>query len=138
MRVLSLLIRALKVPLPVVETADGVSSYPVRTSLIFLKRCAKAMVEADTKAITLRDNPSLRIPLPSKILLLWGAHNITIAEISHREAQKEQRLNSEFILCFLCLFVAISFCATLWLPYDDKPACPRSRRDAARFPRPYF
>src|ERR1044071_7407817 len=89
MRVLSLLIRALKVPLPVVETADGVSSYPVRLSLIFLKPCAKAIVEADTKAITARDNPSLRIPLPSKILFIakWGAHNITTAEISHTEAQ---------------------------------------------------
>jgi hypothetical protein len=112
----SLLIRALKVPLPVVETADGVSSYPVRNSLIFLKPCARATVEADTKAITAIDTPSLRIPFTSKdsFVAKWGAHNITIAEISHEEAQKSQKLNSGFILCFLCLFVAISFCATLW------------------------
>jgi hypothetical protein len=72
MRVLSLLIRALKVPLPVVETADPVSSYPVRLSLILLKPCAKAIEQIDTEAITARDIPSLRILFPPKILLYWG------------------------------------------------------------------
>jgi hypothetical protein len=67
-----LLIRAEKVPLPVVETADGVSSYPVRTSLILLKPCAKAIEQIDTEAITARDIPSLRIPFSSKILLYSG------------------------------------------------------------------
>jgi hypothetical protein len=73
--------RAVNVPLPVVDTADGVSSYPVRISLIFLKPCASATVEADTRAITAIDVPSLRIPFSSKdsVVLMGGAHNITNA-----------------------------------------------------------
>src|SRR3954462_2983595 len=100
MRVLSLLIRALKVPLPVVETADGVSSYPVRISLILLKPCANAIEQTDTRAITARDNPSLRIPFSSRFLLYGGAHNSTKA--GRKEAQKAQ-MGFSFILCFLCL-----------------------------------
>src|SRR6201991_1668985 len=80
MRDSSLLMRALNVPLPVVETADGVSSYPVRNSLILLKPpCANTIDAADTKATTAIDTTSLRMPFSSKKFELseGGANHIT-------------------------------------------------------------
>jgi len=98
MRELSLLIRALKVPLPVVETADGVSSYPVKISLILLKPWANAIEQTDTRAITARDNPSLRIPFSSKHSVVAGARIIS-------QPQKAQKLFYNHFGFIFVLFV---------------------------------
>jgi hypothetical protein len=108
---LSLLIRALKVPLPVVETADGVSSYPDRISLIFLKPWANAIEQTDTKAITARDNPSLRIPFSSKILFCGARIIPSKTNFSHKKAQKAQKLfGTHFVLFVPFVYLVFSLC----------------------------
>jgi hypothetical protein len=71
--------RAVKVPLPVLEIADGVSSYPVSISLIFLKPWPRTIAVADTRVITAIDPNSLRIPFTSQdyVVAKRGAHDNT-------------------------------------------------------------
>src|SRR5687767_11839317 len=99
--------RALNVPLPVVETADGVSSYPVRISLIFLKPWPRTIAEADTRAITATDVTSLRIPffLQDSDVAKWGAHDITGGPQRKKDQrQKAQKAQKDFGKT-ICAFV---------------------------------
>src|SRR6185369_192276 len=118
--------RAVKVPFPVVETAPpppaAVSSYPVRTSLIFLKPpCARTTAVADTNAITAIDTNSLRIRFTSRVSVVatWGAHNIirrgakkaelaTKRQTTHKKFQTERSASYGFYLCAFCAFCGCS------------------------------
>src|SRR5215510_2503440 len=77
MRVSSLLMRAENWPLPAVEIAAGVSSYPVSSSLIRLKPCPRTATDADNDATTAMDNPSFLMVVASAdsvFELCLGAH----------------------------------------------------------------
>jgi len=50
--------------------------------------------EADTKAITAIDTPSLRIPFTSKdsVVAQWGAHNTTKNELATKRHKKHKMI----------------------------------------------